>query len=267
MFQSDLMGIPVAESGGDIAHSASALRGYMRRDYSADPSGQTGFAAPFTIPVFSRQEIKERIEELERTKSRLFDLMQASGIPPLDQKYTSTCWANGTVDGVQVARAAAGKPYVPLSAGSVAGPATNYKNWNGSPAGVGGWGLQAAKWIVKDGIAPQSLWPNSSLNPKNDTEEVRTERQKYRINPDGWLDLPPQQWEPVLTCILLGYSCPMAHNEWGHLTNAISLAIDAKGRINTLVRNSGYGRDKTGHTWLPESFGTPDETLAVRLVT
>lgn len=267
-FVSDMMGIPVAESPADLP-PGDLPAGYEHRDYDADPSGQTGFAAPFTMPVFSRQEIKERIEELERTKSRLFDLVTQAGIPPLDQGYTNTCWANGAVDAAQVARAAAGLTYVPLSAGSVAGPATNYRNWNSrrGPRGVGGWGLQATRYIAQHGIAPQSLWKNSDLNPANDTEEVRRERQKFKISPDGWLDLPRNQWEPLWTCVLLGYSCPVAHMEWAHLTNAFTLAIDRRGRINTLVRNSGHGRDRTGHTWLPESFGLPDEALAVRLVT
>lgn len=265
-FVSDMMGIPVVEAPSAVPNAA-AYRGYESRDYSADPTGETGYAAPFNMPVFSRQEIKERIEELERTKSRLFDLLQQKQIPPLDQGYTNTCWANGVVDAVQVARAAAGYDHVPLSAGSVAGPATNYRNWRGSPAGVGGWGLQATKHIVPNGIAPQSLWKNSSLNPDNDTPEVREARQAFKISAEGWLDLPQGQWEPLWTCVLLGFSCPVAHNEWQHLTNAITLAIDSRGRINTLVRNSGYGRDRTGHTWLPESFGTPDEILAIRLVT
>ena len=220
--------------------------------------------------MFSRQEIKERIEELERTKSRLFDLLAQAKIPPLDQGYTNTCHASGSVDGVQVARCAAGLPYVPLSGASVAGPVSNFRNWKpfpGRPAGVGGWGLQDTRYIAEHGIAPQSLWPNADLNPKWNTPEVQRERQKYRVSPEGWLDLPRGQWEPLWTCVLLGYSCPVAHNEWSHLTNAITLGIDSRGRINTLVRNSGYGRDRTGHTWLPESFGTPDEALAVRLVT
>lgn len=265
-FVSDLMGFPVIESASDVPEG-SGYAGYEPRDYSADPTGLTGYAAPFNLPVFSRQEIKERIEELERTKSRLFDLCQQAKMPPLNQGYTNTCWANGAVDGVQVARAAAGKPYVPLSAASVAGPATNFRNWRGSPAGVGGWCLQATKFLADHGIAPQSMWKNADLNPANNTEEVRQERVKYRVPADSWLDLPRQQWEPLWTCVLMGWPCPVAHMEWTHATNAITLAIDNRGRINTLVRNSGYGRDQTGHTWLPESFGQPDEALAVRFTT
>lgn len=263
-FKSDLMGIPVATSPSAVPN-ADASRGYERRDYFEHPTGGTGYAAPFNIAVMPRPEIKERIEELERTKSRLFDLCEQKGVKPLDQGFTNTCWANGVTDAVMVARLAAGMEHVPLSSASVAGPATEFSNWRGRPAGVGGWALQAAKYGQEHGWAPSSLWPNADLNPNRDTPETRAAREPHKIK--GWLDLPQGSWEALWTCVLLGYACPVAHMEWRHLTDAITLGISSRGEIMTLVRNSGHGRDKTGHTWLPESFGRPDEAIAVRFVT
>ena len=267
-FVSDLMGITEASA---TLPSGSGVAGYEQRDRTVDPEG--GFAKPFTIPVLSRQEIKERFEEQERKAkegkgSRIYDVMQQAGVQPMNQGYTNLCWAHGPTDCVQVARVLMGAPHVPLSAASVAGPVTKYANRNGSPAGIGGWGIQAVKYGAQHGWVPQSMWPNIALDPKLDTDATRAERVKYRIAPEGWIDLPPNDWMSVFTCVALGYPGTLAHMEWKHLTGSwVAGGIASNGELMVLVRNSGHGRDKTGHSWIRESFGRPDEALAIQVVT
>lgn len=257
-FSSDLMGIPVIETAGVVPVGSDLSAGYEKRDRVVDP--EAGFAKPFTLPVFSRQEIKERAQDREESKSRIFDIMQQAGVKPLNQGSTYYCWVNGVTDAVQVARVLAGAPHVPLSPASVGAPIKNYSN-------VGGWGIQAAKYGALHGWCPQSMWPANAIKKQYDTPESRAERAKYRIAPDGWLDLPQGAWEPVWTALLLGFACPLAHMEWQHLVLAIDVGISSSGEILTLCRNSGYGRDNTGHTWIKESFGLPDEALAIQVVT
>jgi hypothetical protein len=259
-FASELMGIPVIGAASDVGRDSSMFgQGYEQRDRAVDPEG--GFAKPMTFPKLSRQEIKERFIEQERTKTRVYDTMQHVGVKPLDQGRTNFCWANGPTDCVQVARVLMGAPHVALSAASIAGPIKNYGN-------VGGWGIQATKYLAEHGAVPQSLWPNAKIDRNLDTPESRAQRIKYRVAADGWLDLPKDDWDAVFTCVALKFPGSIAHMEWSHLTGSwVAGGIASNGELMILVRNSGYGRDNTGHSWIRESFGKPDEALAIQVVT
>lgn len=256
-FVSDTMGIPVIDTPQSVQNTAD-FRGYEQRDRAVDPEG--GFAKTMTIPLLSRAEIKERAKDREQSKSRVFDIMAQAGVKPLNQGSTPFCWCNGATDCVQIARVLSGAQHVPLSAASVAGPVKNYSY-------VGGWAIQAVKYGSEHGWCPQSMWPANEANKKYDTEASRSERRKYAIAPDGWLDLPQGSWDAVFTCLVLGFPCTLAHLEWSHLVTAIDVMILASGELAALCRNSGYGRDQTGHSIVKESFGLPDEALAIQVVT
>lgn len=254
-FVSDTMGIPVVSAPSDV--QSSDFRGYEQRDRTVDPEG--GFAKPMTIPLLSRQEIKERAKDREQSKSRIFDIMAMAGVKPLNQGSTPYCWINGLTDCVQIARVIAGAPHVPLSPASVGAPIKNYR-------AEGGWAIQGAKYGSEHGWCPQSLWPANAIDRKYDTEASRAERAKYAIAPDGWIDLPQGSWDAVFTCLVLGLPCTLAHMEWSHLVTAIDVMILPSGELAALCRNSGFGRDATGHSIVKESFGLPDEALAIQVV-
>jgi hypothetical protein len=257
-FASALMNIPVIDEAAPAASSDTVGRGYEQRDRVVDP--EAGFARPFTIGVLSRQEIKERAKDREQSKSRIFDVMAQAGVKPLNQGQTPFCWCNGVTDCVQIGRVLAGSPHVPLSPASVCGPVKNYRY-------EGGWGIQAAKYGAEHGWCPVSMWPANEANKKYDTEASRAERRKYQIAADGWIDLPEGDWDALFTCLVMGFPCSMAHMEWQHLVTAIDVGIASNGELMALCRNSGFGRDSTGHCWVKESFGKPDEALAIQVVT
>jgi hypothetical protein len=256
-FASDTMGIPIIDTPPSVANTFG-FRGYEQRDRTVDPEG--GFAKPMTIPLLSRQEIKERAKDREQSKSRIFDIMAQAGVKPLNQGATPLCWCNGATDCVQIARVLSGAPHVPLSPASVAGPV---KNWQLQ----GGWAIQAVKYGSEHGWVPQSMWPANDINKKYDTDASRAERAKHAIAPDGWLDLPQGSWDAVFTCLVLGFPCTLAHMRWQHLVTAIDVMILASGELAALCRNSGYGRDASGHSIVKESFDDPDEALAIQVVT
>lgn len=257
-FVSDTMGIPVIDTISDIQVGATEPKGYEQRDRNIDPTG--GFAKPFTLPKFSRAEIKERAQDREESKSRIFDIMAQAGVKPLNQGQTPFCWCNGATDCVQIARVLSGATHVPLSPASVCGPVKNYQY-------VGGWGIQAVKYGSEHGWCSQASWPANVAKKQYDTPASRAERSKYQIAADGWLDLPQDDWDAVFTCLVLGFPCTLAHMEWAHLVTAIDVVILANGSLGALCRNSGYGRDATGHSIVKESFGLPDEALAIQVVT
>lgn len=255
-FVSDLMGIPIIDTPSSV--QSSDFRGYEQRDRAVDPEG--GFAKPMTIPLLSRQEIKERAKDREESKSRIFDIMAQAGVKPLNQGSTNFCWANAPCDAVQVIRVLRGMAHVPLSPASVGSLVTNGSN-------VGGWPLKFIKRAVQDGIATQATWSPNAIGKKYDTPESRASRTPFKIDADGWVDLPPNNWDAVFTYLALGFPVTLCHMEWSHAVLAIDVGIMSNGELAALCRNSGYGRDATGHSWVRESFGLPDDALAVQGIT
>ncbi|MHA2101332.1 MAG: hypothetical protein ACW99A_21960, partial [Candidatus Kariarchaeaceae archaeon] len=87
------------------------------RDYSVDPFGS--FAAPFSLPTIPKSEWADRIEEMEKTQSRLSDIMKERGIKTKDQKSTSFCWVFAATSAVQAVRVVQGYEHIELSPSSV----------------------------------------------------------------------------------------------------------------------------------------------------
>lgn len=254
-FHSDLMGIPVIGEQSDIPAGSSWGSGYEQRDRTVDPTGETGYAAPFNLPLLSRAEIKERARDREQSGHRTFDTLAKLGIPPLHQARTSSCWGQSACDGFQVSRALSGKPHVPMSATSITTLVTGGRD-------VGGWPIKAIRKGHEIGWCPVSAWPANAINMRLDTPETRASRAPYKVEAD-WLDLPPNNWDAVFTCLVLGYPVTLCHMEWSHAVLAIDVMILQSGELAALCRNSGYGRDRTGHSIVKESFGLPDDALAI----
>ena len=113
-------------------------RGRIPRDYEKEPHGSLSYAAPFALPLIPRSEWPDRIEELERRKTRLSDIVRYRKVPSLDQNGTNYCWCNAVITAIYALRAAAGLPFIALSPASVAAPIKNGRN-------EGGWGAQDRK--------------------------------------------------------------------------------------------------------------------------
>ena len=236
-------------------------RGYEERDWNQSPYGE-GYAAPFDIPLIPRSEWRERIEDMEKTESRLSDLCEREGLTVLNQGRTNFCWANGPVHCVEILRLSQGQPKVRLSPASVAAPIKNYRN-------VGGWGEESLEYIVKHGIVPQELWPQDAISRQYQTDRAQKERGKYQV--DEWWDLQPRNFDQLMTCLLLRIPVSVAYNWWRHLVMAVDpVALDGGfgirirnswgtrwGRNGTAVFREGYGRNRAN----------PDEALAPRVVT
>ena len=153
-----------------------------------------------------------------------------------------------------------GDDHVPLSAASIACLVTNYAN-------AGGWPLKALRKGAEVGWCPVEKWPANGISRNYDTAESRAARAPFKVSAEGWLDLPANNWDVVFTRLVLGDPVTLCHMEWSHAVLAIDAGIASNGELMALCRNSGYGRDNTGHSWVKESFGLPDDALAVQVVT
>lgn len=80
------------------------------------------------LPIIPMEEWPDRIADQERNKSSLYHIWQDSGIGILDQDGLSYCHAYSAAMGLMMQRALQGLPYVALSACSIGGPVTNFRN-------------------------------------------------------------------------------------------------------------------------------------------
>jgi len=231
-------------------------RGYEPRDFDAEPFGSV--VPPFAVPEIPRSEWADRIEERERHKSKLRDLKVWRGFRSLNQQQTSYCWANGVVAGMHYARPVAGLPHVDLSPASVAAPIKGYRN-------VGGWGSQAVAYIVKNGVAPQSVWPANAIEPKYDNEESRQARKQYRIV--EFEEAKPNSFAALATALLSGFPVAIGLRWWGHLVIAHDLLKIGRDAFATEIDNSwGSGWGDLGHGVLTEEKSLPDEATVIRFI-
>jgi len=253
MYESDIKGRYIVDDNTAVPRGMS--KGYESRDWDEFPLGS--FAAPFPLPLIPRSEWRDRIEMLDKTKGWPKDHKELSGFPSLNQNGTNYCWTNAPVQAVHYVRAMQGQPHVSLSPASVGAPVKNYRN-------VGGWGSQSLDYIIEQGVAPVSLWPANGINRKYNTEEVRVERQKYKVT--EWWELKDKDFNQLITCLLLGYPVAIGLNWWSHEVLACKVAVQGKDDFLTDIDNSWGGWGDNGHGFLTQRKATPDDAVTPRVV-
>ena len=192
-------------------------RGLLRRDWGPDPFGTLPFAARFPSDIaIPENEWVDRISELESGKRRLTDLCDQAGLTVLDQDGTNYCWINAPVHCVEVIRVVAGQQAVRLSPASCGAPIKNYRN-------VGGWGTEGLKYIVSDGIVPQSSWPANAISRQYENGETRAMRAAYKVT--EWWDLQPRNLKELITLLLLGIPVALGYNWWSHEVTGMDAVV------------------------------------------
>lgn len=191
--------------------------------------------------------------------------------PPMREKNqdgTNFCWANGPSNALDIARMMAGGTYQESSAASVACILTNYRN-------VGGWGIDAIKYMAETGPCSVDLWPNAAIHRRYDTPKSRADRANHKIA--EWIDVPPNDLEALVSCLLPPHCLPCAvgYDWWLHEVCAVALKNLSKTAIVGVIFNSweniawGYRNEHgiRGFGDLSESNFRADDCQAVRIVT
>lgn len=236
--------------GQYAAHTPEGLsKGREARDYSANPLGE-GVAKAFDLPLIPRSEWKDRIEEMERTKTRLSDIVKQAGIEPKNQNGTNYCWCNAVITAIEALRARMNLPYVKLSPASVAAPVKGYSN-------SGGWGGEALEYIVKHGVASVDFWPANAIS-RQYFDSSRDNAKLHIVT--EWLDLKPRSFDQKMTLLLNRIPVPSGYNWMRHEMCGFDPTIDANGNFGCIDRNS-WGKNQEWYA-LSERYGTPDDAVA-----
>lgn len=235
-------------------------RGRVPRDFAKEPFGSLPFAGPFDLPLIPRSEWSERIEAIERSKSRLTDLCDVLGVKVKNQQQTNYCWINAPVHCLEIIRAVQGQKYVELSPASVGAKIKGFRN-------EGGWGTEGLRYLVDHGCVPTSLWPANAIDRKYDNHEADAARAHYQV--DEWYDLQPRSFVQLMTCLFHRFPVAIGLNWWGHEVTAMNpVKLDGSDRFGVTIDNS-WGTDwgENGRSVLSESKATPDDAVAPRVGT
>lgn len=278
-YGSDLSGCYVIGDDSEGFEPPDGMRmGLIPRDYDEHPVGCYGSAPPYSIddmPLIDWAVMPEMIREMETKKSRLSDIRRRGNngqpIPSLDQNGQGYCWAYSTTSCVQLLRAVANMPYVPLSAHSVACVIKNFRD-------QGGWGAASLDFYTTRGCVPQSLWPAKSMSRQWNTEANWQAAKEFRVT-EGWVDLQPAVYsrdmsaQQVATCLLNRLPVIGDFNWWGHSVCVMDLvdvypsrAANDPRRYGTRILNSW--RDSWGDLGegvLKDSKAWPDGGAAPRV--
>ncbi len=209
-------------------------RGLHYRDYEKDAFGD--FATPFpSSMLIDPDEWDERIEEKDRKKTWIADIVKAKGMRSKDQQRTNYCWIFATTSVVQATRIYQGYDHMELSPASVGGPMTNYRN-------VGGWSTQGMREGAEIGWAPSEMWPDTGIDRQYDTEAVRQVRKAIKLQ--EWWEARARAVAEEISMLLRDIACACGYNWWGH-----AVFIGAV----TALGNRRYGR-RGLNSW-GESYG------------
>lgn len=194
---------------------------------------------PFDIPLIPQSEWKERIEQMERSNSRLSDIRMEGNagrmIPSLDQGSSNYCWAHSPTAAAIMSRAVEGQPYVRLSAFSVAVPIKSGRN-------EGGWNPEAAQRIATHGVASVDAWPERSFSRTHDNPNTWRNAEKYKVT-EGFWDLRLSKYDrnltfqQLMTCLLLRIPCPVDLMWWRHSVLALD-PVWEQGQFGIRIWNS-----------------------------
>lgn len=239
-------------------------KGYLPRDYAAFPRGCFSFATQFDLPLIPRAEWADRIADMERTKSRLSDIAAQSGVPVLNQAQIGYCHAFSPCWAVMAQRAAQRLPFELLSASSIGGPVTGFRN-------AGAYIFDDMKQITEYGVTAEKLYP--MLTTQNHwNAEAQADAKRHRVT--EWIEGQNRAFDQVMTCLLSRIPVCVGLNWWGHAVTYADPVYQA-GQFGIRGPNSwGTGwsyHDDPGWFTFFEGYGqykaTPDEWYAPRQVT
>lgn len=237
------------------------MRGLRPRSFRANPFGSLPYARPFNLPLVPQTEWEARLKEQMEAKAQLSDLrnegMDGKPIPSRDQDGKGYCWAHSSTSCCLLARAAAGMPYVDLSAYAVACIIKGYRD-------EGGWCGESMEFIAARGVPTSEFWPQQSMSRSNDRPET-WENARLHIVID-WMDLDPANMKAqLITALLNGYCVASDFNWWGH--SVCTMDLVSLSPLRTRIWNSwGDGWSSNGTGVLEGSKAVPNNAIALRVV-
>lgn len=201
----------------------------LPRGHSPEGDNYVGAADPFPPELLiPESEWQARIQEMEETKTRLSDIINAAGLPCKDQARTSQCWVNAPCHCVEIMRLLQNQEMVILSPSSVGGPVKNFRD-------PGGWGLEALQYAQDHGFCPVDKWPANAISKQYWTEENKKIALLYRQT--EWWELKPRNKQQQMSLLLRRIPGAYGQNHWQHEVTGVD-PVWLDGTAAARIRNS-----------------------------
>lgn len=239
-----------------------SITGYKPRQ---TPFGQLKSARALPAnKILTRQEIKEAIEEQDRTETSLWHILKRGPKIWRNQSPSNYCWFYATMHAMQAARVIANLPPVLLSPLSGGCPCDGFRN-------QGGMGEDALEWLVAHGVCEEKYWPSDNvtrsggINRKYYTEEAKANALNYRVI--EWDDLPSRDFLAKASQVVRHIPVSSGYNFMGHQMCTVRIIINPNGSFSCIDLDSyGHGGDFSQQV-LSESRGAADDMCSPRIAT
>ena len=209
------------------------------------------FSRPFDLPVIPRAEWSQRIKEGKGTW--LSDIYRRYKVPVLDQDGLNYCHAFSPAEALIGLQAWQCGHWQEISGGSIGGPATGYVN-------EGAWIGDDLKVLTDLGAATVKFCPQLAVRKSDWLDFTNGQKDALFHRVPMWLDLEPQNFAQVMTCLLTRKPVCVGLNWWSHAITYMDPVETAPNVFGVLFRNS-WGADYGDDGWaiLAEDKATPDE--------
>lgn len=230
----------------------------VRVPFSVGASGR--LPAEYRIDINDTGALQAMIQETEKFGADIMSRCNlgtnGKELPCKDQDGTNFCWSNAPVYCYEVVRLYANEDLIFFSPGSVAGPINRYTN-------QGGWGGEALKFMVANGVVPNDLYPPNQIRKMSADKMAAAEavRGKFKVL-EWWIC---EDLADVVSCLLRGWPVAVGLNWWSHeITYTNALWVD--GELAIGFRNSwamSYGNK--GYSVLQGRKMHPDDAVTPRI--
>lgn len=231
--------------------------------------GSLTFAPIPKFRIIPRTEWDDIIKQKDRDGTWLETLVRdpSYAIPCTDQNGLGYCHAYGTVMKLMVQRLLQGHKFVMLSAESVGGPITGWRNSGADPA-------DDMEQVCKYGACPQDMMDRAhSLSPGRWKAGWEKEALKYKV--ESWVDPRAlvtrnvSYFDIAVSMCMQNIPGALGYMWWAHyISGPYRVLKTSNGRYALRNRNnwgSDFGDD--GFLDMEEGKGTPDWLFGVSVAT
>lgn len=252
---------------GKIIHGGEPrLAGIIPRDWTKNPYGSLDFGQTYEaagIENYPMEAWPDLIADNDRNKAWADDVWAASPIGVLDQDGLSYCHAFSACDAVMIERELMGLPYVELSAGSIGGPVTGYRN-------AGAYIIDDLRQVVEKGVASTEFVPMMQVS-RSGWKPGAVENALLHTAKNV-IEMQSRNFQQFGSVLISGRTVCIGLNWWGHAITGIRLRDNKNGRAATdhlrydakILNSWNKSWGENGCGWLSGSKKIPDEQYSFR---